>query len=44
MFEPWIDISPGQEREFREASLAESVVGLAVTVVFLYVLRWLGAW
>ncbi len=41
MFPPPI-IEPGQEREFREASLFGTAVGLAVFVAFAYVLRWLG--
>ncbi len=41
MFPP-IFIPPGQEREFREASLLGTAVGLAVFVVLAYVARWLG--
>jgi hypothetical protein len=37
-------IPPGQERAFREGSLAGSAVGLGVGVAVLYTLHWLALW
>jgi hypothetical protein len=37
-------IPPGQERAFREASLAGSALGLGIGVPVLYALHWLALW
>jgi hypothetical protein len=37
-------IPPGQERAFREGSLAVSALGLGIGVAVLYAFHWLALW